>query len=306
MNFPSVLVLGATGRIGRILRHCWQQVSPGQGSLGDILWQRRARVANHPVTAALNWAVFDPLTDPLALTQAAQGRAAILCLAGVIPGRGSGQGAGGDDLEANWHLAEAAIRAAATAGTPGGTRVLLASSAAVYGNQPGRLAETTPLRPANDYGVAKAEMEQRSAALAARLGVPLCALRIGNIAGIDAALGGWRPGFQLDQFADGSTPQRSYIGGLDLARVLGDLLRHPGLPEVLNIAAPGLVQMGALLTAAGLDWVARPAPQTAIAQVELDCELLQGLSPLAPADAVQMVTQWRILEPHTAREPEAK
>lgn len=154
-------------------------------------------------------------------------------------------------MDDNVTLALAAVRAGAKAGVP----VLLSSSAAVYGNQTGVLDETCPLAPLNAYGQAKARMEREAQALAQNLGARVTSLRIGNIAGVDAILGGWRAGFALDRFADGATPRRSYIGAVTLARVLGDLARCSvggrDLPDVLNVAAPGMIEMGALLDAAG-------------------------------------------------------
>ncbi|WP_372574047.1 NAD-dependent epimerase/dehydratase family protein [Ruegeria jejuensis] len=284
MSLPKTLVLGATGRIGRVLQQCWQ------ADTGSVLWQtRRASVPN----PALNWARFDPLQDPATLSEAMQGRAALLCLAGVIPGRGT-------DLHQNATLAEAAIRAAERVGA----RVLLTSSAAVYGDRAGRLPENLPPQPVNDYGRAKAEMEAGGGALARKLGVEFCVLRIGNIAGLDAILGGWQPGFELDVFDGGRSPRRSYIGVQSLARVLAGVLAAPRLPEILNIAAPEVVEMGALLDAAGRRWTPRPAPDSAIAEVRLDTSALQQIAPVPAehADPVQMVAQWRLLEPYVTEE----
>jgi len=277
-TLPNTVVLGATGRIGQLLQRSWGPTI----ARGALRWQGRRR---RGLVASQDAVILDPLADPKALTTAVAGRQ-ILCLAGGIPGRG--------DLADNWKLAESALRAA----TPG-QRVILCSSAAVYGNQPGLLSETAPLHPANDYGIAKVEMEQRSAVLALDLGVSLCLLRIGNIAGLDAILGGWRSGFQLDQFSDGRTPARSYIGPVTLARLLAELLAVPQLPGVLNIAQPGEVQMGMLLDAAGLHWRARAAPETVISQVALDTKLVQELVRLPVADVGQMVQESRLLEPHT-------
>ncbi|MDP5220680.1 NAD(P)-dependent oxidoreductase [Ruegeria sp. 2205SS24-7] len=280
MSLPETLVLGATGRIGRVLQQGWQ------ADAAPVLWQTRRVSAPNP---ALNWARFDPLQDPTALSEAMQGRSALLCLAGVIPGRGA-------DLHQNTTLAEAAIRAAAGVGA----RVLLASSAAVYGDRAGLLPENLPPQPVSDYGRAKAEMEARGSALARKLGVELCVLRIGNIAGLDAILGGWQPGFELDVFGNGRSPRRSYIGVQSLANVLARLLAAPHLPEILNIAAPEVVEMGALLDAAGRRWTPRPAPDSAIAEVRLDTRALQQIAPVPAeqADPVQMAAQWRLLEPY--------
>ena len=287
MRFPETLVLGATGRIGQVLQQVWPQRGHGK----KLLWQSR-----HPQQdQSLNWDIFDPLATSEALERAAIGRTGILCLAGVVPGRGG-------DLADNWRLAEAAIRAAAKAGA----RVLLASSAAVYGNQAGVLSEATVLCPISEYGRAKVDMEQRAAALAAQLGINCCSLRIGNIAGLDAILGGWKPGFRLDQFADGRTPARSYIGILDLARVLADLVTVPTLPVALNVARPRPLEMGDLLTAAKLQWTAQRAPEEAIPQVILNTDQLQALlpHPLTGVDSGDLVAQLALLEPHISTQQE--
>ncbi|WP_406623087.1 NAD-dependent epimerase/dehydratase family protein [Acidovorax sp. SDU_ACID1] len=62
--------------------------------------------------------------------------------------------------------------------------VLLASSANVYGNAAeGQLAESTPLRPANDYAVSKAAMEMMASLWVDRL--PLAVARPFNYTGLD-------------------------------------------------------------------------------------------------------------------------
>ncbi|MDE4276634.1 NAD(P)-dependent oxidoreductase [Phaeobacter gallaeciensis] len=293
---PAILVLGAAGRIGGLLHRDWPTLLPGH----DLRWQARRSTADPAIDDA--WHIFAPLKDPAALAQAAEGTDTILCLAGVTPGHGG-------DLDDNARLAEAAIRAAQNCNEVRGrakngasdrkTRVLLASSGAVYGNQSGILSEEAPLTPANPYGVAKAEMEAQALRLGAEAGVAVTVLRIGNIAGLDAILGGWRPGFQLDRFADGTTPRRSYIGVQMLAQVLAALVQHQGLPEVLNLAQPGPVAMGDLLRAAGLDFSLRPAPDSAIPEVALEVTRLAGLLPpdvpLPPADPAQLVAEWAAL-----------
>lgn len=285
MHFRRILVLGATGRIGRVLRRCWA----GQSGFEHVMWQ--ARQGDRSVQQDATGVVFDPLGAPEALARAATGASAILCLSGVTPARAAAGGVMADNIA----LAEAAIRAGASSGA----RVFLASSAAVYGNQPGVLDETCPLLPETEYGRSKVDMERRGAMLAAELGVQVCALRIGNIAGVDAILGGWKPGFQLDQFKDGRTPRRSYIGLATLARVLGDVIQALDVPDALNIAAPGVVEMGTLLDAASLRWSPRPAPKTAIAEVRLGVKRLQRFTPMAAQDTLPqvLVEEWRRLEP---------
>ncbi len=278
MQESSTLVLGASGRIGQVLRHVW-------GRDGTVLWQSR-RHHDGP-----GWAVFPPLEDPAALAVAAAGRQ-ILCLAGSVPHRGA-------DLADNRRLALAAVRAAGRGG-----RVLLASSAAVYGAQPGCLTEDTPLKPVSEYGAAKADMERSAAREAELRGVRLCALRIGNIAGLDASLGGWHPRYCLDRFPGGATPRRSYIGAKILAQLLAALLRRSCLPPTLNIAQPGTVEMCALLRAAGLPFTLRAAAAQAISLVELDTRRLSACLPaglLRPADPSEMAREWAGLKQHVMR-----
>lgn len=276
MHFRRILVIGATGRLGAILRGCWPA--------GHARW-----LARTPSGGAGGWIACDPLTDPEALARAAAGCGVILCLAGVTPARA----AAGAAMADNTALALAAVRAGAAAGA----RVLLTSSAAVYGARAGLLTETGPLAPVSDYGRAKAAMETRATALGRDLGVPVTSLRIGNVAGSDAILGGWRPGFRLDRFADGRTPRRSYIGPVTLARVLEDLAAARRLPPVLNVATPGVVDMGALLNAAGLGWTPRAAPAGAIAEVRLDVSALEGFTSFAPVDSLPetMIAEWQKL-----------
>lgn len=275
------LVLGATGRIGRSLCLRWGAEA--------ALWQgRRPHIMGRYAGAGR---CFDPLHQSEAFRSAARESGQILCLAGPIPGRGGA-------LQDNVDLAEAAVRAAA----PQGGRVILASSAAVYGAQQGLLGEDLPLVPLHPYGQAKAEMEARAQALGQELGVSVTSLRIGNIAGFDAILGGWRPGFRLDCFADGRTPRRSYIGPVMLADVIAALLQAPDLPEVLNIAQPGPVEMGALLQAGARAYATAPAPESAIAEVALDVTrltaFLAGTLDLPPADPAEMIAEMALLEPH--------
>lgn len=76
------------------------------------------------------------------------------------------------------------------------------------------------MTPTTAYGWSKATMEHVTQAEAAKLGIALCQLRIGNNAGLDAALGGWQRGDCLNQFPGGHTPARSYIGVRTRAKIL--------------------------------------------------------------------------------------
>ena len=279
----SILLTGASGRVGRMLCACWTDAVPGL-----------ALVPQYRGTGPPGTVQWDPLEGPgplLAHVAEAGRPLAIVALAGVTPGPGR-------DLRLNRTLAEATLDAAVRAGV---RRVLLASSSAVYGAGDGTpFAEEAARVPVNAYGAAKQEMEAACAPWRAR-GLDICALRIGNVAGADALLlnvarAGPGAAVVIDQFADGGGPVRSYIGPVTLAAVLATLCRHPGpLPGALNIASPEPVAMMALAGAAGAPIKTRPAPQEAHQRITLDCGRLAGLHRFAPGDsaAAEMVRQWR-------------
>jgi len=279
----SILLTGASGRVGRMLCACWTDAVPGLALVPQY------RGTGPP--GAVQW---DPLEGPgplLAHVAEAGRPLAIVALAGVTPGPGR-------DLRLNRTLADATLDAAVRAGV---RRVLLASSSAVYGAGDGTpFAEEAARVPVNAYGAAKQEMEAACAPWRAR-GLDICALRIGNVSGADALLvnvarAGTGGAVVIDRFADGGGPLRSYIGPVTLAAVLATLARHPGpLPEALNIAAPEPVTMAALARAAGARVETRPAPPGAHQCITLDCRRLAALHRFAASDstAEEMVRQWR-------------
>lgn len=283
----TILVLGSSGRLGRILKWSWQRRSL------NPLWQVRTPSAEAPAETQVCW---DIMTSPMPRTGPVD---VVLGLAGVVPG-------GGADLSLNTGLALAAVDAARATGA---AHVFLTSSAAVYGSQPGRYAEAAMPQPDTAYGHAKLAMEAAVAAARAQLATGVTCLRIGNVAGADALLGTavsrWRRDrgapVTLDRFADGQGPRRSYIGPADLADVLAHLCalgaRGAPLPEVLNIAAPGQVAMADLLEAADVEWRWQPAPPGAIPHLALDVAQLSALYRFAPdaSDPARMVAQWTAL-----------
>ena len=270
----KVVLLGATGRLGQMLRIYWPRpelLSVGRSSAPGV----------HPC---------DILKNPAALRELMGSHAGpVVCLAGVTPMSASA----GADMADNTSLALATLQAAHDTGAG---RVFLASSAAVYGRQSGLLTEETPLMPLSDYAEAKVEMEVRARALAAQLNHPMTVLRIGNVAGADAILGGWHDQMRLDVFPDGRTPRRSYVGPSDLALMIAGLATTVSLPPVLNIAAKGAVAMGALLDTANLPWHSRPAPETAIPEVELSTKQLSDYVDVPEASAEGLVAAWRDYE----------
>lgn len=219
----------------------------------------------------------------------AGGSDALICLAGVTRGDAAA-------LSANTDVAIAALEAAHRIGIP---HVLLMSSAAVYGRASGLLTADLSPTPAAPYGTAKAAMEGAVADWCALhpAGPRASILRLGNVAGADALLGNLKPGGvpDLHIFPDGTSPKRSYIGPRSLAHILTELAVHSGLPPIMNLGAPGLVEMADLLRAAGHRWAPVPAPPEAIAEVRLDTAPLAEIVPLPPeaATAQGMVAEWQ-------------
>lgn len=276
-----ILVTGAGGRLGRLLRAHWPRCLPGGVA---PLWQGRRAVAP-------GWLSWDMLDGPYPGPRLDGG--VILHLAGVTGGDASA-------LADNGRLALAALAAAEASGA---ARVFVASTAAVYGPGGGAdLAEDGPTAPANAYGAAKLRMERQviEAASACRAAVTI--LRIGNVLGCDALIGGAQPGRTviLDPVPEREGgPERSYIGPQTLAEVLAQLcvraLQGGHLPDVVNVAADPPVRMADLLEAAGLDWRYGPENPAVIARVALSCDRLRGLVtlPKDAGDPHRMVAEWR-------------
>ncbi|MDZ4310577.1 MAG: NAD(P)-dependent oxidoreductase [Cypionkella sp.] len=266
----QTLVVGASGRVGRLLARAWARVgqAPTLQHRGEALAADLPQVEWHPLSgASLDKGRFR----------------AMIVLAGVVRG----------DMTLNALLAEACCAAAVQAGI---AQVLLASSSAVYGVNGGLACrENTPTHPVNDYGRSKLEAEAVANGWRAR-GLAITALRIGNVAGADALLAGIQPGqpTMIDCFADGTGPVRSYIGPITLADVLARLLGQD-LPPVLNLGAPHPVAMADLAQAAGADWRYQAAPATAYQRITLDCDLLAQHYRFAEdqSDAATMVAEWQ-------------
>ncbi|MEL7097596.1 MAG: NAD-dependent epimerase/dehydratase family protein [Pseudomonadota bacterium] len=256
-------MLGATGRLGGILRVCWGQ--------NGATWQARRDMRGCETVQPF---------DKASLVALLRNAPAVICLWGAVPGPGAAFGE-------NVTLARLALDAAAAADAG---RVFLASTAAVYGRADGPLTEEVAA-PVSDYGRTKLEME----AMAAAHTHPSCALRIGNVAGADAILGNWQVDMALDHDPDHGTPRRSYIGPNGFARTLRHLATQRDLPAVLNMAVPGAVGMGTLLDHAGLPWTRRTPAPGVIWNVELDTTRLASCAPFGAEDmgAAAIVADWR-------------
>lgn len=275
-----MIVIGATGRLGRMFQAIWKD-RPG------VAWQGRGAVPP-------GWIGWDILSGPCPRGAIAPG-GTVLCLAGVTCGDAAA-------LAQNRTLALACCAAAAEAGA---AQVLIASTIAVYGAP---RADGAPFHeedapaPQNDYGRAKADMEQAVSdwQAAAGPGAPaVTLLRIGNVIGADALIGGAVADVSLDPVpGQPGGPQRAAIGPEGLARVcagLADLgAAGHALPAVLNIAAPGVVAMADLLDAAGIRWRYGPDNPRVLARAAMVTDRLEALLPGAAGTgaAAQHIAEW--------------
>ena len=270
---PRILVLGASGRLGAMLRRHW--------CAADLhpVWQFRA--APDPVYHG-ETVIFDPLDGPPAIEPVD----VVLGLAGIVPGSGS--------VSLNTDLGLATVTCAVALGA---RHVMLSSSAAVYGASQALLREDEIACPLSAYGRSKLDMEDKALALAQHHDMPTTSLRIGNVAGADALLAQPSSCRTLDRFASGQGPARSYIGPHALSTILQALMQKAcsgtPLPARLNVALRGRVAMADLCRAAGLGVTWQPAPVTAVETVELDVKRLANLVAVQDADAPAIVADWQ-------------
>ncbi|WP_209426187.1 NAD(P)-dependent oxidoreductase [Pararhodobacter sp. SW119] len=279
---PELLVIGASGRVGRLLSSHWAAAG------APVCLQTRAA----RLRAALPFMRWSPLDEGAAALRAYVRSAgtprAMVMFAGVTP-------SSGDDasMTLNGRLAAACLQAADEAGIG---RVLLASSAAVYGlgrAAPWREDEAPAVAP-SAYGAAKRAMEAAASEWRQR-GLSVCCMRIGNVAGADALLLNAPGPLAIDRFPNGGGPVRSYIGPMSLTRVIETLAELPDLPPVLNVAAPAPMAMVELARATGFAWHWQKAPPDAVERLTLDCRALCRVVHFAPREstAAEMVAQWR-------------
>jgi nucleoside-diphosphate-sugar epimerase len=257
------LLLGTSGRVGQALRRV---ATAGLWPGAQPVWHARRPPAD---------VIFDLAADIPPLPPAR----GVVILAGVTAGTEA-------DLARNTDMALAGIALARDRGLG---RVLVISSAGVYGPAQSSRSESDPLLPGTPYGRAKRDME------AAVAGMGATSLRLANVAGCDAVFGAAARGpVRLDRFADGTGPTRAYVGPVMLARLLVDLLAHDGpLPPVLNVAAPNPLTMAEVLDAAGVPFDWTPAPANALHHLALDTTALGQIVPLSPVTPAALVAEAR-------------
>lgn len=239
-------MLGATGKLGVILRKFW--------TLENTPWQ-----AQRPIPGVQ---VCDILRDPVGLAALLIKADIVLCLAWTRNTKGG-------TFITNLALTQAILHT-----TPIAAHLFFASSAAFYGDNASCLHETSPLGPRTEYARVKVAAE----AYAGASQHPITCLRIGNVAGCDAILGAWYQGSTVDAQRL-ETPRRSSIEPQSFAKTICRLLTLPAPPS-LNLAAPGCVEMGELLNAAHLAWQPRAPSRDVIWEGNLNTRLLQEFVPL--------------------------
>ena len=271
-HIGRVLLLGANGKLGRMLRFQWSSSGP------DII-----PIVRKPLpTGERVWAPGDDTAELPRVD-------AVLALWGRTSGTEV-------ELTENVSLGVSAMELGMALGAG---HVIHCSSAAVY--KPGATPRTeAQTDPQNLYGKSKLAMEQAVSAFQSLNGGPKASiLRIGNVAGADSLFVNLarRKVIELDTFADGSGPQRSYIAPRDLAHVIEMVLQHP--PEeglrVMNVAAPRVTAMADIVKATGTALHRKAADAAAAPMVALDVTQQQALAvlPDSAADAAYLVTEAR-------------
>lgn len=261
-QFRKILLLGATGKLGRMMRALWD---PDEYSVVPVV-----RSLSSDATG-IAWSPGDAVPKIADVS-------AIVALWGVTP-------APGCDLADNSRLAQAAMSLGAEVGAEA---VVHCSSAAVYRPGPEPLSETMTPGPCSPYGQAKLDMEQTIAAHQGFGGPRQIILRIGNVAGADSLFANLRKAHRviLDRFEDGQGPERSYLAPRDLARVIEEMLRDPGAEGVINVSAPRPTPMAEIARACGASIEWRKAPATAQRQVWLDTSRLDRVLSLSAEAAL--------------------
>ena len=213
---PRLVVTGAGGRVGRLMRAAFALDPAGpeplwlstSGAPGAVPWDGRS-------LPRVEGGVLLALARP-----AREADAAALALAQVAAARAAGIG-----------------------------RVLLASSCAVYGAAEDA-GEDAPLAPVTSNGEAKRAMERAAA------GAGVHMLRLSNVVGADSLARPLAEGTAALDRMGGRGPVRSYLGAAALLEAARALAAAPEVPAVLNVAQAPPLAMGDLLEAAGvrIEW----------------------------------------------------
>jgi len=226
-----VLVTGSSGFIGT--RVCQLLTRSGHDVTG---------LDRRPARGSLNSVIGDVL-DAQSVSSIMRSVEAVVHLAAIV----SVVECEGDPARARAVNVDGAVTVMRAALDSGVTRVLFASSAAVYGPRSGEVSEQDPCTPAGIYGTTKLEAETRLRSMASNAPGLLGIVRPFNVYGcgqpyrgvassLVAAIGhAISTGEPLIIRGDGSQ-RRDFVHVDDVARVIvGCVLGDAGRPSVLNI-----------------------------------------------------------------------
>jgi len=197
MTRKRILLTGAAGRVGRLLRPLLQQSYALR--LADI----------QPVTATApdDEVLPGDLADPATARRAVEGTAGVVHLAGLVAPAVSFE----DTLAPNYRAVLSLLEACRHTGVD---RFVFASSHHIVGlHPPAPLPADAPLAPDGFYGLSKAFGEAACALYARRFGLRALIIRIGNAD---------------PEVVDGRR-ERLWVSGRDLAQLIGIGLEHPAL-----------------------------------------------------------------------------
>lgn len=259
----KIILLGASGKVGQGLGRYWSQTNVDFDVSSVFRKPRRLKAARK---SDVVWAPGQPLPDFGTVD-------AVLAFWGVTRGTP-------DMLEGNVALARSAIDLAEKVGA---STAVHCSSAAVYGHGEDWYSETSATLPTTPYGRSKLAMETVITALAKQRNsrVRNIVLRIGNVAGADQLFAAMNRSNRvvLDQFPDGTGPQRSYITIPDIARSLEALLKQEA-EGCFNVSAPQPTAMEGILRSSGREFEWRTASEQAVHCVALNVSRLSEVIPL--------------------------
>jgi nucleoside-diphosphate-sugar epimerase len=236
---PAVLVTGGSGFLGR---HVLAELERAGFGASDIIAVGRRPPAGWPADSFL---AVDLLAEPYRLGSIVRARrpALILHLAGRTPPAAS------EELE-NGNARLLDVVAGAIEEAPDSCRLVLAGSAAEYGDVPaGRLPvrESEPCRPIDAYGRGKSAATQRAMALRDRTGAAVVVGRVFNLSGPglpqSQAFGRFaaelarQPGPMASLRVGCLEARRDFVDVRDAARALVILAQKGRSGEVYNIAS---------------------------------------------------------------------
>lgn len=221
LPFRRVLVTGASGFVGRhLVRYLLEQT----GVQHVTAWQHRSEAgAELSTPGRLEWRTVDLLTrDVVVKALEADRPDAVVHLAGAAH-VGSSWKSPVTPLAVNvmgtHHLFEACRRLGVT------PRIVVSGSATVYAPSPARLTESSPLGPANPYGLSKLAQEELCRLASTYDGLPVMVTRSFNHIGPGQGAGFFASAFarQVAQVEAGVVPPVIRVGNLDVRRDLMDV-----------------------------------------------------------------------------------